>query len=126
MNNHLLRGLKLAIPISLIMWALFILATLMLFGCANIVPSYIAPEFEHISHVTQHEPFTNSPTHYGANLANVVIGYDLPYHLNLELAEGISLDKRYAQSNQSNQWGEVAGPREQFGARLRYIVEMHK
>lgn len=89
---------------------------LMLSGCA-LVPNTITPELEHMSHATQHRPFTDSPTGYGSNIANLVVGYRLGDHLNLELADGRSLDRHY---NYGNSWGEIEGPREEFSARLRY------
>jgi hypothetical protein len=86
---------------------------LLLAGCAT----YIQPEIVHQSHATQHQPFTDSPTRYGSNQAAVVLGWDLPHNVNVELAEGISLDRHYTQSNQ---YGEIEGPREQFTGRIGY------
>ena len=103
------------------MRALVIGAFLALTGCADLVPNYVAPEIEHMSHATQHAPFTSTPTDYGANIASVVVGYNLPHNLNLELAEGLSLDRHYPDRNQ---WGEVEGPREQFSARIRYMFKV--
>jgi len=113
--------MRYAIPISLIMWALFWWGVLLLTGCATLTPDYVAPELEHISHATQHEPFTHDPTRYGANIASVVVGYELPHNLNLELGEGVSLDRHYATYNE---WGEIVGPREQFTARVRYMFRV--
>ena len=67
--------------------------TLLTLGGCALVPNSVRPEFEHISHATQHEPFTNHPTEYGANMANLVLHWDLPRHFSLELAEGVDLDK---------------------------------
>jgi hypothetical protein len=117
------RGLLSSMPISVVLWLLIIWGCLYLGGCASLVPNYVAPEFEHISHATQHEPFTDHPTRYGANLANLVLGYNLPHNLNVELAEGVSLDRHYPQSGQ---WGEIEGPREQFSARVRYMIPVRK
>ena len=96
---------------------------LLLTGCAELVPNYVGPELEHISHATQREPFTSTPTRYGANIASVVVGYNLGELLSLELGEGTSLDRHYTQSNQ---WGEIEGPREQFTARLRYMIKVRE
>ena len=60
----------------------------MIAGCA-LVPNTISPELEHMSHVTQHQPFTDTPTRYGINIASVVVGYRLGDHLQLELADGV-------------------------------------
>ena len=123
MSANFWRGIRFAIPLGLMGWALIVAGVLALTGCASLAPNYVAPEFEHISHATQHEPFTADPTRYGANLANFVVGYNLPHRLNLELAEGVSLDRHYPATNQ---WGEIEGPREQFTARLRYMIEVRK
>ena len=121
MNDNFFRGLKFALPISLIMWVLFALLMLSLFGCAAMVPNYVAPELEHMSHATQH--LGGAATNYGANIASVTVGYNLPHHLNVELSEGISLDRRWSQSGE---WGEIKGPREQFSVRVRYMVQLRK
>ena len=92
----------------------------MIAGCA-LVPNTISPELEHMSHATQHRPFTDSPTGYGSNIANVVVGYRLGDHLNLEFADGRSLDRHY---NYGNSWGEIEGPREEFSARLRWTIQV--
>ena len=91
-------------------------------GCAAL-PDTVTPELEHMSHATQHAPFTAHPTAHGANMANVVLGWELGSRLNLELAEGRSLDRHYPASDQ---WGEIQGPREQFTARLRYTCRVPK
>src|ERR1017187_2955169 len=62
---------------------------LMLSGCV-LVPNTITPELEHMSHATQHHPFTDHPTGYGSNVANLVVGYRLGDHLYLEVAGGRS------------------------------------
>ena len=113
----------LALPISLIMWALIIWGTLCLLGCSSLEPNYIAPEIEHMSHATQHEPFTEHPTRYGANMVGLVAGYNLTGHLNLEIAESENLSPHYATIPSD---GEIIGPREQFSARLRYTMEIRR
>jgi len=123
MSSNFFRGLKFAIPISLIMWALIVGAFLALTGCATLTPDYVAPEIEHMSHATQHAPFTSSPTGYGANIASVVVGYNIGRHLNLELAEGENLNRHYPSIPSD---GEIIGPREQFSARLRYMIPVRK
>src|SRR5271170_1140426 len=119
---NLFRSLKFAIPASVLMWVMLVALVWVLAGCA-LVPNYVAPELEHISHATQHEPFTDNPTRYGANMANIVIGYKLPHNFSVELAEGVSLDHHY---ESSDQWGEIEGPREQFSARIRYMIQVRK
>lgn len=121
MSNNFYQSMRFTLPISLIAWALFIWLCLAVTGCASLAPNYVAPELEHISHATQHAPFTDHPTPYGANLALVTVGYNLPHHLNVELSEGVSLDRHY---RDTDEWGEIKGPREQFSVRLRYMIQL--
>lgn len=91
-------------------------------GCSTlraIEPNSLAPEFEHISHATQHAPFTSHPTKYGANLVSLTAEWDVGTHVYVTLAEGISLDRRYRDDN-GPMCGEILGPREQFTARIGY------
>lgn len=97
--------------------------TLLTLGGCALVPNSVRPEFEHISHATQHEPFTNHPTEYGANMANLVLHWDLPRHFSLELAEGVDLDKAYTVYGQPEH-GEIMGPREQFSGRISYSIQV--
>jgi hypothetical protein len=91
-------------------------------GCA-VLPDTVRPELEHMSHATQHRPFTSTPTRYGANMANLVVRWDLPKRFTLELAEGVSLDKHYPDIPA---YGELIGPREQFSARIGYSFRVPK
>lgn len=100
-------------------------ALLILNGCSAlrvIEPDTVRPEFEHISHATQHEPFTSSPTNYGANIVSVIAHWDTPKGTYLELGEGISLDRDY----DGQECGEIAGPREQFTLRIGYVFHTNK
>ena len=116
------RALKFAIPMSLILWALiWFFVLIAMSGCVSVVPNYVAPEIEHMSHISQHEPLTSHPTGYNVNIAGVVAGYNLPHHLNLELTEGVALNPHYASSSSC---GEIQGPREEFSARLRYTFQV--
>lgn len=83
-------------------------------GCA-IEPNTVRVEFDHTSHATQHAPFTNTPTDYGSNVANVVAHWDTPAHTFVEIGEGMSLDRHWADTNSC---GDVIGPREQFTLRI--------
>ena len=101
---------------------LIVVAGVALSGCA-LVPNTITPEFDHVSHLTQHAPFTNDPTNYGSEIANIVVGYELPYNVKVDLVEGIDLDKHWvAPPNQG--YGEVLGPREQFSLRIGYTFRI--
>ncbi len=93
-------------------------------GCSAVqplLPNTVAPEFEHISHVSQHAPMTATPTHYGANILSVTANWDIGSHVYVTLAEGISLDHcRPETKYYSTDCGEIVGPREQFTARIGY------
>jgi hypothetical protein len=122
MNDKFHRSLKFALPISLIVWSLMIFFSLILFsGCTALVPNYVAPEIEHMSHATQHAPISADPTNYGANIASVVVGYNLPHHVNIEIADGVALNRHYAGEHSC---GEIMGPREQFSLRVRYVFQV--
>ena len=100
-------------------------ALLILNGCSVlkvIEPDTVRPEFEHISHATQHQPFTNSPTNYGANIASIIVHWDTPKDTYLELGEGMSLDREWY----GRECGEIAGPREQFTLRVGYVFRTNK
>jgi hypothetical protein len=79
---------------------------------------YLAPEAEHMSHASQHEPLTDHPTHYGANMLGVALGFDYG-KFNLELVESYNISPAYTVYGQS-EYGEIMGGREQFSLRLRY------
>jgi hypothetical protein len=99
-------------------WPSLGIAAVLVSGCTvlkAIEPNSLAPEFEHISHLTQHEPFTSHPTKYGANIANLTAEWDVGKHIYVTLAEGVSLDRRYP-----NSCGEIIGPREEFTGRVGY------
>ena len=91
-------------------------------GCA-VLPDTVTPELEHMSHATQHAPLTDHPTEYGANIAQVDLGWQLAPRVALTLAEGIDLDRHYSQTPSC---GELIGPREQFTARIGYTFNIRK
>ena len=96
-----------------------ILSAAALSGCA-VLPNTIAPEFEHMSHATQHAPLTEHPTRYGANIAQVTAQWDYG-RAYVSLSEGIDLNRHYPYS-----YGEIEGPREQFTARIGYRFTVRK
>lgn len=60
-------------------------------GCAELKPVSIPVEIEHISHLTQHAPFTSNPTNHGAN----VVSAGLKWRVNgvtIQVMEGYSPD----------------------------------
>ncbi|MGC1477330.1 MAG: hypothetical protein WA804_15895 [Terriglobales bacterium] len=72
-----------------------------------------------MSHATQHWPFTNHSTEYGANMANLVLAWT-PGAVRIELAEGINLNP-----HEGIGFGEIEGPREEFSARVSYTFKVH-
>lgn len=106
--------------------ALALTASLAITGCATsgstigstlraIEPNAVRVEFDHSSHMTQHAPFSNASTNYGSNVANVVAHWDAPGKTFIELGEGYSLDRHWADTNSC---GDIIGPREQFTLRI--------
>lgn len=100
------------------------LAALGAAGCAAL-PNTIGPELEHMSHATQHAPLTSQPTNYGSEIAQINLHWDLPKRFTLDLAEGVSLDKRDAAQHSYREYGEIVGPREQFTAKIGYAFKIH-
>lgn len=84
-------------------------------GCTALVPDEIRPEIEHMSHLTQH--YGNNQSNYGSDIANLVVAWHTPSHINIELAEGVDVDRRFIGGGG---YGEIAGPREQFTGRVSY------
>lgn len=74
------------------------------------------PEAEHMSHLTQHAPFTSSPTDYGANMLG--LGLDISFkRLDVQVVESYNLSHHW---NSIDSNGEICGPREQFSVRVQY------
>lgn len=93
-------------------------------GCSTltaVIPNTIAPELEHMSHASQHAPFTSSPTAYGANIAQLTAQWNLPHHFYFNASEGVNLNRHYASGDSC---GEIEGPREQFTARIGYNFKL--
>jgi hypothetical protein len=96
------------------------LALCLLLSACSLLPDEVRPELEHMSHLTQHPPFTDHETHYGSNMANLVIAWT-PGPVRLEVAEGVSLDREY---RAPQAYGEIVGPREEFSARISYVFKV--
>ena len=78
----------------------------------------VFPEFEHQSHMTQHRPFTDEPTKFGAEL--IGLGLEIDYKaLRLELVESYNLGPRQTVYN-CPEYGDIVGPKENFSGRLSY------
>ncbi len=114
--NMLVRSLpaiaRISIALSLLTFA----------GCA-LVPDSVRPEIDHLSHVSQHEPFTNAPTNDGADLVWLLAHWDLkPAYV--EIGEGYSLNRGTAGPGVG--YGEIGGPREQFTARFGVVIPVRR
>lgn len=106
--------------------ALIILCALVsLTGCAamhahgpRVVMSAYA---EHISHATQHPPFTRHPTEYGleAIFGSVTLEAHSDSGWYMTLAEGLNLNSRW-HAGRVVGYGCLLGPREIFEARAGY------
>lgn len=94
-------------------------------GCATLIPNSVRPEFEHMSHLTQHQPFTSDPTRYDANIASVAAHWNGPHNFYVEVAEGVDLDQHYVRDGRQ-EYGEVLGPREEFTMRVGWILTVKK
>lgn len=97
-----------------------IAALALMSGCSAmraLEPNSIAPEFEHISHASQH--FGSDPTHYGVNAVNLTAEWDVGKHFYLTLAEGLVLDHRNTIYGQE-ECGALMGGREVFTGRVGY------
>jgi hypothetical protein len=92
-------------------------------GCAHsfdfmtLAPDTIGPEFEHMSHASQH--FGSDQSNYGSEIASIVAHWNMPRGFYLELAEGADLDPRWTAPHHSG-CGELQGPREEFSGRIGY------
>lgn len=60
-------------------------------GCA-IAPDYLKPEVAHTSHITQHEPFTRTPTNFGYSQVGAYVGWHLPAHGYLEIGDSYAIE----------------------------------
>lgn len=89
-------------------------------GCA-VAPNTISPFVEHVSHISQHEPFTSHPTNYGYEEIGVQAHWNLPAHFYVDVAEGYNPGK----SNTNGQATDgLYGGREVFTARIGYTFRV--
>jgi hypothetical protein len=85
-----------------------------------VLPNSLRPEIEHMSHLTQHEPFTSHPTHDSASIAWLLAHWDVTRHGYVEVGEGFILN--HESPGPGVGYGEIGGPREQFVARFGLII----
>lgn len=100
-----------AVAIGAIIGSLILLFTS---GCAH---TSVLVEADHVSHISQHEPFTNNPTNYGYDAVSVGLRFRPAKGLTVDLLDGRVLEGYYAGSNS---YGALVGPREVFTGRITY------
>jgi len=104
------------ICLSILFWVIC------LSSCAAL-PNTITPQLTHESHIMQHEPFTNQPTDYGANILETEARWNLPRNFTLSVADGVNLSQQYPQMPG---YGEIMGrTRETFRASFGYSFVIH-
>lgn len=86
-------------------------------GCAAVIPSYVAPEIVHMSHITQHGVMGthNDERCQGIEIIQLTAHWDFG-HAMAEISDGIAVDRASGQYS----YGEIYGPREQFTAKVGY------
>lgn len=90
-------------------------------GCAELEPNSIRVEGEHVSHMSQHAPFTDRPTNYGDESVEVLAHWKLFHHGYLEAGEGINVSPSHTGQDCD---GGLCGPREIFIARVGYVFNI--
>jgi hypothetical protein len=100
--------------------ALIILVTMLVFmlsflnGCA-LVPDYVKPEIEHVSHISQH--FGPEPTNYGYNQAGIFVGYSRD-------VSGGNGARAYIEAGEAYAYPKLDNMHEVFSARAGFEVPL--
>jgi hypothetical protein len=96
----------------------FLILWMGLGGCAALVPAYVGPEIEHMSHITQHAIVGthNDYSECGINIAQITAHWDVSKRVYADVSDGVSITKSYGPYS----YGEIMGPREQFTAKIGY------
>ena len=94
---------------------------LLLAGCQMLKPVSVPIEVTHVSHLTQHWPFTDHPTCYGFDSVSVGLKWQPVRHMTVVLEEGMVLENR---DPNFYGYGSLAGPRELFTGRVTYEVPL--
>jgi hypothetical protein len=109
--------------VSTIRGLMAVAATAALYGCV-LAPNSLRPEVEHMSHLSQHQPFTDEPNSWGVQMVNIIAHWDLP-HAYIEIGEGFALNaKSPTPWDGAPRYGEIVGNREQFTARAGIIIPL--
>lgn len=88
---------------------------LYLSACA-IAPQLVTVEADHVSHLTQHQPFTGHPTNFGFDSVSLIARWRRG-RVYGEVSEGVVLEGK-----DGDCYGGLWGPREVFGARVGYVL----
>ena len=78
-------------------------------------------EADHVSHASQHAPFTREPTDYGYESLNAGLRWRPVQGLTVDALEGAVLNRHYCDTNS---YGAMVGPREVFTARVTYEIQV--
>lgn len=89
-------------------------------GCAALVPNTVTPFAEHVSHLTQHEPFcaADRQAHIGYEEVGVAARWDYRAAF-VEVAEGYNFASKEGQA-----CAGLCGEREVFSARVGYSFRL--
>lgn len=90
-------------------------------GCSVLEPNVIKTEYTHISHISQHEPFTSHATSYGINAVGIIARWEYP-QFYFEIGEGLSTDPSRLNGEAC---GSFYGPREQTTIRIGHEWRLH-
>lgn len=104
--------------LSLLTVMCLLLAVLLMDGCAAL-PNTISPVVTHVSHASQHEPFTNHPTNYGFSEVGIQAHWHLFKGAFLDAEEGYNLNSRDGQA-----CGGLYGGHEVFTATMGWAFQV--
>jgi len=94
------------------------IAGALLTGCSH---TAVLLEADHVSHASQHAPFTREPTDYGYESLNAGLRWRPVQGLTVDALEGAVLNRHYCDTNS---YGAMVGPREVFTARVTYEIQV--
>lgn len=97
----------------------FMLATLLLPGCAAIQPQSVNLVLDHTSHISQH--FGADSKDYGQNVLALDARWAVD-RLAVEVSEGICLEHERITTTGESICGSLYGPKEIFNARISYSL----
>ena|ERR1700757_3752321 len=99
--------------------------TFALSGCSTLrtlEPNAIPIELNHVSHMTQHEPFNAHPTNYGYDALSIGAKWRPLKNLSISISEGVVLERQAPDGER--EYGALYGPREVFNGRIAYEIPL--